>query len=70
MRIVVRGLCANQQFQPYHNPITREFRYRLPANEFEPAVNGTVDRMLATAVQWSQRTDMRLSGRSRRRVSA
>lgn len=35
--------AANQQFQFYHNPITREFRYRFAAGDFEPAVDGTVD---------------------------
>ncbi|KAK4194356.1 hypothetical protein QBC40DRAFT_319967 [Triangularia verruculosa] len=35
--------AADRQFQFYHNPITREFRYRIAAGEFEPAVDGTVD---------------------------
>ncbi len=35
--------AANQQFQFYHNPLTREFRYRLAAGDFEPGVDGTVD---------------------------
>ncbi|SPQ24218.1 86fc226c-4f23-4399-a286-19e6df500079 [Thermothielavioides terrestris] len=35
--------AANAQFQFYHNPITREFRYRIAAGEFEPDVDTTVD---------------------------
>jgi hypothetical protein len=35
--------AAGRQFQFYHNPITREFRYRIAAGEFEPAVDGTVE---------------------------